>query len=182
MRMTSWGMRMVAALLPLTFTVGEAVAQHAQGRLVYEMIVTNVGTRSQGWHGVLYGPDGRTLAADPGATIETGVGVFEAHACDLPWTACGFIRAGDAPSAPRNVVLEDPVGYGYRLYVHAEGSRSEGWRGELRHGEAMVPDSAGGAPVETQMGRFVMLGEGAHRWSFSGWIPEDWIAAAPDPK
>lgn len=183
MRFSSQGFAIVAALVPLALAVGEVSAQTRNGRLFYEMVVTNAGTRSQGWHGILYDADGRSVAANPGVPVETSIGVFEAHACLQPWTPCGFIRAGSLPqSPPPSAVLNDPVGWGFRLFVSAEGTRSEGWRGELRHGTEVVPAIAGSAPVNTQMGRFVSLGSGDHLWGWHGWSPEAWQTAVADPK
>ena len=180
MGMSSRGFGLVMALVPLAFAGGAALAQAAEGRLAYEIVVTDAGSRSQGWHGILFGADGGALAATPGVTVETGFGVFEAHACTHAWTPCGFIRAGSQPrSAP---LLDDPVAWGFRLFVTAEGSRSEGWRGELRHGDTLVAATAGAPAVDTQMGRFVSMGESATLWGWSGWVPEDWLAAEVEPK
>lgn len=180
MGFSSQGLGLVVALVPLALAGHAGLAQSAGGRLAYEMVVTNVGTRSQGWHGVLFGADGQPLAATPGVTVETGFGAFEAQACNLPWIPCGFIRSGSPPSPA--VLVDDQVAWGFRIFVTAEGSRSEGWRGELRHGNAPVAAHAGAAPVDTQMGRFVSLGEGATPWGWSGWVPEAWIAAEVAPK
>lgn len=152
-----------------------ALAQFAEaGRLFYEMTITSAGTRSQGWHGTLFGPDGAALAPPDGTLIETHVGTFRAHPCTHPWTPCGMIREGTLPLPPASTVEAqmDPVGWTFRLFVVAEGSRSEGWRGMLWHGDHEMP--ATGDVVETGMGRFVPVGESEHLWGWSGWVPDGW--------
>lgn len=160
---------LVAALVP-------ALAQdRTEGRLFYEMVVTNPGTRSQGWTGALFGPDGSALTAAPDAVIDTKIGAFRYHVCSVPWDACGFIREGSlpVPGSPSLAVLTDPLGHHFRLYVTAEGSRSEGWRGELWHGDAVLTPVAG-ETVDTVMGRFLALEPGDVPWGWHGWQPESW--------
>ena len=68
-------------------------AAHADppGRLFYEIVVTDPGTRSQGWHGVLYDADGNPIEAAPGQTVSLAgqflydVGEFVNVACENPW-------------------------------------------------------------------------------------------------
>ncbi len=143
------------------------------GRLFYEMVVTNAGTRSAGWNGTLYDANGAAIEIAPGATVETEIGTFAMHACTTPWTPCGMLRQGVPPQdAPSIDVLTDTRAWEFRLYVIAEGSRSQGWRGELRHGDELVPPA--GDAVETIMGRFVPQGDGEFLWDWSGWAPDGW--------
>ncbi len=143
------------------------------GRLFYEMVVTNPGTRSQGWHGTLYGPDGKPVAAEPNALVDTGAGMFRYVACDVLWKPCGFIREGTQPvPATSAAALLDSEAWRFRLYVHAEGSRSEGWTGELFHGEVITMPTLD--PVETPLGTFVWTGESGMPWGWSGWRPVAW--------
>lgn len=145
-----------------------------EGRLFYEMTITLPGTRSQGWNGTLFGPDGAALEPEPGAVVDTHVGTFRAYPCTHLWTPCGMIRDGSLPVPPAATVEAqfDPQGWTFRLSVSAEGTRSEGWHGALWHGDTLMP--ATGDPVETAMGRFVPVGESEHLWGWSGWVPEGW--------
>jgi len=133
------------------------------GRLYYEMVVTNAGTRSQGWNGTLYDANGAAIDIAPGEAVETEIGTFVMHACTTPWTPCGLIRDGAHSDTTMSVeVLTDSVPWTFSLFVVAEGSRSQGWRGELRHGDDSV--AATGTAVDTAMGRFIPVGEGENLW------------------
>jgi len=153
----------------------QAVAQAPDGRLIYQLEVTQPGTRSQGWLGTLYDETGASIVAEPGATVETLAGTFEYRPCTYLWSQCGFIRVGmlpvTAPSSP--AALMENQAWVYRLYIHAEGSRSEGRTGVLKQGGiAVFP--GGMRRVETPLGVFVAVDNGGQLWGDAGWFPETW--------
>jgi len=145
------------------------------GRPYYEMIVTNAGTRSQGWTGTLYGADGAPVAAEPGSAVETPLGAFSITACTLLWEPCGAIPLALPPgeAAPTLDAMVDVEPWRFVLYIVAEGSRSEGWRGALWHGETELT-TGDGSPVWTPFGTFRWLGDDGVMWHWSGWAPEGW--------
>ncbi len=61
-------------------------------QLVYDIVVTQPGTRSQGWRGHLYGDDGAALAVPAGWRVATPLGTFVSVACPHMWSTCGMIR------------------------------------------------------------------------------------------
>ena len=77
-----------------------AQAQEADGRLVYQLQVTQPGTRSQGWFGTLYDEAGAAVTAEPGATVKMPFGTFENLPCTYLWSQCELTPAGMLPVAP----------------------------------------------------------------------------------
>lgn len=146
-------------------------AAEEPGRLAYEIVVTNPGTRSQGWTGTLYGVEGAAMVVDPGKTVETPVGTFVSVACRELWVPCGMIEQRMAGNPP-NAIL-DGEDWSYRLYVGAEGSKSEAWTGQIVHAGALVDQGSGKA--DTPMGPFVWI-DSPYAWGEHGWFPVSWTA------
>lgn len=159
---------MLAAALP-------AEANDAPGRLAYEIVVTNPGTRSQGWRGTLFAADGSPLQIEPGGRLETPAGAFVSVACRELWVPCGMIEQRTVAwlkSTPGNAVM-DGQAWSYRLYVSAEGTKSEGWTGELLHADLVIEQ--GSADMDTPMGPYVWL-DSPHPWGQHGWFHRSWTA------
>ncbi len=160
----------VASLTPASLS-----AQNAEGRLLYQLEITQPNTRSQGWLGTLFGEDGTITDAAPGEMVETKIGTFESMPCPYAWSICGFIRTGMLPVTPMSdfsAILEDNT-WVYQLYIHAEGSRSEGLTGVLLHGgEQVFP--GGTRRVETPLGVFLAADNDGQLWRDAGWFPETW--------
>jgi hypothetical protein len=153
----------------------------APGRVFYEMILTAPGTRSQGWHGVLYARDGNPIDVAPGQTVTTPLGEFVNVACIHLWDACGLIRTDMAEwmkSHQANIIM-DSKPWLYRMYVSAEGSKSEVWTSRLTHdGAEIFPDMT---PMDTPMGPFRTGGPMAFGWAQAGWFPASWHEPTPPP-
>lgn len=165
----------VLACLAAIFYALPAFANEEPGRLVYEIVVTNPGTRSQGWNGTLFGADGKALAPAPGTRVETPVGAFIAVKCQELWVPCGMIHDKTLDwmnTTPGNAIL-DGEQWSYRLFVSAEGTKSEGWTGKVLH--AGAPVEPGIAPLDTPMGPYVRV-ESSHPWGWHGWIHQSWSA------
>lgn len=152
-----------------------APAQAVDGRLIYQLEVTQPGTRSQGWLGTLYDEGGAAIAVAPGGLVETLVGNFENLPCTYLWSQCGFIRVGMLPVAPMSgfATLTEDQAWVYRLYLHGEGSRSEGLTGVLLQGGAQYFPN-GARRVETPLGVFLAVDNGGQLWGEAGWFPETW--------
>ncbi len=154
-----------------------AYAQSAQAddrRLVYQIEVTDPGSRNQGWHGTLYDRDGGPMVVPPGRTVTNGAGAFVSVPCTVAFVPCGMIYANmiDWMTEPHNGnVIMDPNAWAYRLYVTAEGSRSEGWHGELLHGGGAVPAQPNS--FDAPMGPFRWY-ENPYRWGRHGWFHVSW--------
>jgi len=154
---------------------GTLQAQEVDGRLIHQLAVTQPGTRSQGWFGTIYDSAGAAIVAEPGAIVETPVGSFENLPSPTMWSQCGFIRVGMLPVTPMSgfAALTEDQAWVYRLYVHAEGSRSEGLTGVLEQGGMQV-FPGGMRRVETPLGVFIAVDNGGVLWGESGWFPESW--------
>lgn len=189
----------VAAILAACAPLPErAAARSARGeRLFYELEVTLPGSRSQGVRGRLYDRQGRQVAvaangaivantdsdaaqsAPSGGSIRTDVGTFVSRPHVNLWDVAGMINAAMLPAQRMN----DPSVRGpilFRLYVHGECTRSEGWRGELlttRGGDPIAPSNQ---PVQTPMGRFVYRPR-SNLFGEEGWFPEAWPRAQVGP-
>ncbi|MDP2064155.1 MAG: hypothetical protein Q8Q63_10875 [Phaeovulum sp.] len=152
-----------------------ALAQDVDGRLIYQLEVTQPGTRSQGWLGTLYDDAGRAIATAPGTIVETRVGAFENLPCTHLWSQCGFLRVGMLPVTAMSgfAALTENQAWVYRLYIHGEGSRSEGLTGVLlQEGLRIFADV--GRRVETPLGVFLAVDNGGKLWGNAGWFPETW--------
>lgn len=148
------------------------------GRLFYEIVVTAPGTRSQGWHGVLYGEDGREMVVPEGETVSTALGSFTNVPCEHMWSTCGLIHEDmiEWMKAHQANVILDSKPWSYVIDVDAEGTKSEGWTGLLTHGgEEVLPLSG---RTLTPMGPFVVQGSGTDPWGVNGWYPESWSNVA----
>ncbi|WP_372841162.1 hypothetical protein [Phaeovulum sp.] len=157
------------------FAPASVRAQEVEGRLLYQLEVTQPNTRSQGWLGTLFSEDGTAIVAAPGAVVETKIGAFENMPCPYLWSICGFIRKGMLPVTEISdpTALLDDNTWIYRLFIHAEGSRSEGLTGVLLHGEDQVSPT-GIRRVETPLGVFLAVNNDGQLWGNSGWFPETW--------
>lgn len=171
------------SIVALVLAVSSAMPRVAQAddtrpRLVYEIVVTDPGTRNQGWHGTLYDENGNAVTVETGQNIDTRIGTFVSVACVHPWSTCGMIhtdmltwmKTNDA-----NAILDRKPWF-YSLFVLAEGTRSEGWQGDLRHGTANVTNES--KPVATPMGRFYWK-DRANLWDRAGWYHESWPEGRP---
>ena len=68
-------------------------------------------------------------------------------------------------------IIMDANRWEYLLYVTAEGTKSEGWRGAILHGSGMVETQIAG--VLTPMGPF-RWSENPERFGWHGWFHEAW--------
>ena len=163
------------AVLPFVFP-----AHAATERLFYEITVTAPGTRSQGWHGTLYDPDGHAVVVEPDDVRQTNAGDFVGVVCAQAWTPCGFIHSDMLrwmQTNPGNVIM-DRKPWVYRLYVGAECTRSEGWRGELLHGGRVVRPKT--KRIATPFGPFAWK-VSVHLWGQTGWFHKVWPGPSPAP-
>ncbi|WP_139360525.1 hypothetical protein [Mycobacterium sp. D16R24] len=180
-----WGVITVAALgvslMPL------AAQADVFGRLFYEIVVTTPGTKSQGWHGVLYDGIGKPIESVPGQAVTMPVGQFVSEigefvnvACNAPWDACGMIRTDMAESMKTHQanVIMDSNPWLYRVYVEAEGTENELWTGILLHGGIGIAPAI--KPIDTPMGQFHSGNTAATSWPREGWFPVSWRAYAAD--
>ena len=132
-------MRVWRLILGVALSVITGTAQAADGgarvdeRLVYEIVVTAPGTRSQGWHGTIYDSTGKPVSIEPGQRFETAVGTFESVACPHLWSMCGMIHTDMLAwmkTHDANVIMgREP--WAYRLFVLREGTKSEGFEGKI---------------------------------------------------
>ncbi len=160
-------------------------------RLYYELEVSLAGTRSQGVRGRLFERSGRSVSVNAagavvaehdagGGVLLTNTGAFTQRPRVHLWDVSGMINASMLPPQRiNNPSVQGPTLF--RLFVSAECSRSEGWRGELvsvRGGVQIPPVDE--EPIDTPMGRFVYRSS-PHPWGQHGWFPEAWPAPAPGP-
>jgi hypothetical protein len=178
-RTLTWAwLLIVAAVINASFVPAEAHAD-PPGRLVYDMVVTAPGTRSQGWTATLYDPAGDTIEAEPGQTVTTPLGEFVRVPCVNPWDACGMIRTDMAEwmkTHQANVIM-DSQSWVYRVYLGGEGSGSEVWTSRFLHDDAEIsPDVK---PIDTPMGPFRTGDPTATGWARAGWFPVSWQEPMP---
>lgn len=149
-----------------------AAAQDGE-RLVYEIVVTHPGTRSQGWVGTIFGADGLPLRLAAGEGVDTPAGRFVSVECRELWVPCGMIHEKTLAwlgTSPGNSV-RDGEPWSYRLFVAAEGSKSEGWRGEILHAGQAIPGDV--KTLDTPMGPFGWT-ESPNAWGRHGWFHQAW--------
>jgi hypothetical protein len=84
------------------------------------------------------------------------------------------IGRGELDETHEGNVIIDARRCEYRLYVSAEGSKSEGWRGELVWGDGIVTPPF--ERVLAPMGIFVWS-ENPEIWGLHGWFHEAWVTA-----
>ncbi|MBL8779557.1 MAG: hypothetical protein JNL06_01325 [Alphaproteobacteria bacterium] len=172
-------MRVWRLILGVALSVITGTAQAADGgarvdeRLVYEIVVTAPGTRSQGWHGTIYDSTGKPVSIEPGQRFETAVGTFESVACPHLWSMCGMIHTDMLAwmkTHDANVIMgREP--WAYRLFVLREGTKSEGFEGKIFFNGAEIARCQ--APRATPMGAFVCK-ERTQLWDRAGWYHESW--------
>ena len=146
-------------------------------RLVYQIDVTAPGMKSQNWYGTLYDKDGKPVPAQPGKIVHTNIGDFVCVA-----------QNSTKPDAPYGMIHVDQVAWMkshqgnelmgtepwvYRLFVAQEGSKSEGWRGEILHGRGVIGEPSGNEPQPTPMGPYRWL-RGKEPWQPTGWFHVSW--------
>ena len=168
----------VAALVIALCTPVQAEADPA-GRLVYDIVVSAPGTRSQGWTATLYDSAGKPIETEAGKTVTTPLGEFVRVPCVNPWDACGMIRTDMAEwmkTHQANVVM-DSQSWLYRVYLDAEGSDGEVWTSTLLHDGAEIPPGIN--PIDTPMGPFRTGGPTATGWAKAGWFPVSWREPMP---
>jgi hypothetical protein len=174
-------MKMVATLLSALVAVPACwqPARAADERLVYTMEVTAEGTRSQGWLGTLYDEAGNPMAVPPGWTVTTGAGTFVSVACVVLFHPCGMIdtdmRAWMSTGGGNDLGIAGH--WAYRLTVSAEGTRDEGWRGELLRDAVPVAAPTDRVPVATPWGPFRWW-QGDGPWGRHGWFHASWVNGA----
>jgi len=145
-------------------------------RLVYQIDVTDPGMRSQGWHGTLYDKNGNAVAVEPGKTVHTAIGDFVGVAkAILLSEPYGMIHVDQAAWMKGNAgnVLMGTEPWSYRLFVAREGSKSEGWRGELLHGHGIIGQPSDDKPQPAPMGPYRWL-KGKELWQPKGWFHVSW--------
>lgn len=131
-------------------------------RLSYDIVVTDPGSKNQGWHGTLYDEKGQPIAVEAGKTVTTEIGELKSVARETPWKPHGMI------STAQEIVNEVmPDRWSYKLYKTGVGTRCPSWRGELLRNDAVVKPQ-GGAPTMTPMGPFIWI-EGPHGWAHKSW-------------
>jgi hypothetical protein len=157
-------------------------------RLYYELEVSLAGTRSQGVRGRLFDPSGRSVAVSPagaviaesdasGGVLLTNAGAFAQRPRVHLWDVSGMINLALLPPQQiNNPAVDGPTLF--RLFVSAECSRSEGWRGELSAAPGAPPVPPSNEPIETPMGRFSYRSS-PHPWGQEGWFPEAWPPPEP---
>ncbi len=149
---------------------------------LYQLTVTNPGTRSQGVRGVLLDANGKPLAepddlfgnsTEP-PPVETPVGHFEWVRCAALWSVCGYqrIQPGEAKSAIDN---QPSIGgmTEFRI-VRGPGANLPVYRGEIYNAGKLVQPS--GDSVETPIGKLVRFDGKLLGQQWQGWIPAAWLA------
>lgn len=168
--------RLLLCALPLLLANAACVSadpEPVREQTVYELIVTNPQSRSQGVKGVLMDVNGNQpasrLSFEP---VRTPIGSFERIGCRYLWSVCGDLRKADGfdPRGPAN----DPSVLGPTLFrvtriETADGAR---YRGELFDDARPVPLAA---RIETPMGPYVRLDGKFAGQNWTGWIPEYWL-------
>jgi len=146
--------------------------------LAYQLVVTQPGTKSQGWRGTLFDEAGVAMEVAPGERVATPLGSFVSIECVRLWDACGMIREDMAAwmqTGPAYNAM-DGAAWVYSVWRDTALDGAVSWRGELaRDGAAVAPESA---PAETPMGPFVIAAGPVGGLAWTGWVHESWTAAA----
>jgi hypothetical protein len=171
---------LVLALVLLGAQVLFGSAPASAERLVYQITVTNPGTKSQGWYGTLYDQDGNVMQVETGKRIKTIAGEFESVPFVQLWIPHGMIHVDTLRWLKEggSDVIHDDQPWRYKLYVVGEGTRSQGFRGELLRGQDFVTPETSGEHVKTPMGPFDWV-ENPHGWGSHGWIHAAWTGWIP---
>ncbi|MFN8102332.1 MAG: hypothetical protein U0Q20_12155 [Mycobacterium sp.] len=173
-------MLVVAAVVFGASLMPAAAQADPPGRLMYEIVVTAPGTKSQGWHATLFDAAGDPIEAVPGQTVTTPLGEFVSVPCVNAWDACGMIRTdmADWMKTQQANVIMDPAPWSYRMFMAGEGPTAV-WRSVLLHDDAEIPPNPDGNPftsseVDTPMGPFRTGSPTAYDWAVAGWFPSSW--------
>jgi hypothetical protein len=155
---------LLVLLAAAAFPFGSPAFAAGSERLVYQIVLTLPGSRSQGWHGVLYGPNGTPRVVPAGQRVETDIGTLISKPIQmgLAWRPYGMV-----PAAPgmRNDIAKGP--WNYRLYETGIGTACKAWRGDLISGGKPVPHPKPGVSLRTPWGPFVWRpGRG---WAHHAW-------------
>ncbi len=147
-------------------------------RLFYEIVETSPGSKAQGWHGILYGKDGKPKEISPGPIAfpkeKTGgfpfgkfVGVSAKPG--MSWEPYGAIpEVLITQNSVENRVMRER--WSYKIIIMLEGSRSVGTRGELQcEGKDVKPDKKK-PTVTIPMGKFAWE-ENSEISGPHGWYP-----------
>jgi hypothetical protein len=160
------GLALAVALLAALF--GGRLASAADERLAYEITETAPGSRSQGWHGVLYDRSGTAIEVEVGKAVMSDVGELTSVAKTQNWVPYGMIPTEMLRwmegSGKGNVIMGEA--WSYRLYLIGEDTRCPSWRGELLRDGSIVAPAADGPPVLTPMGPFI---SGPHGFAHTSW-------------
>ncbi len=155
---------LLVLLAAAAFPFGSPAFAAGSERLVYQIVLTLPGSRSQGWHGVLYGRNGGPRVIPPGKRVETDIGTLVSVPPKTGWMWRPY---GMVPAAPgmRNDIAKAP--WSYRLYQTGIGTACPAWRGELIRDGKPVPRPKPGASLRTPWGPFVWRkGRG---WAHQAW-------------
>jgi hypothetical protein len=144
-----------------------AAQEPAAGKeqLIYRIVVEGAGSKSQSWHGTIYGENGQAVKVPAGKTVMTDIGELVSTAATAPWKPRGMV-----PATPgmENIILPDA--WTYELYGKDLGSRCPAWRGGLLRNRTVVkPDTT--KQVQTSMGTFIWLSD-SHGWVHKSWKVE----------
>jgi hypothetical protein len=164
---------LAAVLLAAVLSFKAAYASN--GRLIYEIVVTNPGSKSQGWHGILYADTGKAMQVKPGTRVRTVAGEFEAVPQREAWVPYGMIHVDTLTWLKEHGadLIHENEEWAYKLYVTGEGTRSQGIRGELLRGRGIMKTETVGERVKTPMGPFDWH-TNPHGWGSHDWIHISW--------
>jgi hypothetical protein len=151
--------------------------EQRRDRLYFATIETAAGSKSQGWHGILYAEDGVPVILAPGEdveTFETTGGLpfkrFVGVAAKEAWYPYGAIP--DVLIQGGNVANNVMDGWWhYQIWVEAEGTRSAATSGVLiLDGKVVRPDTPN-TTIKTAMGDFAWV-ENDTAYGAHGWYPK----------
>lgn len=157
-----------------------AVRDAPAGVPLYELRITNAGTRSQGVRGVLFNASGHEIAEDgAGQMVDTPIGQFRYVPCRMLWSVCGYFRDG-VPAVPSAgpVDMDMPQILAWRLALAGNGAEMR-WMAHLidDDGDA-VAAAPSGQSTQTPLGIFLTTSVPLNGVGGEGPLPEEWLAPA----
>lgn len=189
--MSARSLATLAVLATATVACAHAPAADAPmaERTLYELRVTNPGSRSQGVRGVLFDVAGQEVAEDgAGQSVETPVGRFHYVACRNLWSVCGYFRDGSQVAAYPGPTLDTSRSsvMMWRITL-SRGVAETRWAARLfdeRNVEVTAPlhaDSQAGDAIDTPLGLFRSWRGRLAATQGQGPVPTGWpeIAAVP---